>query len=80
MSQITVDDTLRARLRGLTEPLELRDEAGQTVGHYLPEAVYRLWLAVAADFPQLTPEEIQQRLQDQEGQPLETLWQRLGQS
>ena len=41
MSKIQLDPTLRARLNGLTEPLEVCDEAGRTVGHFLPAAVYR---------------------------------------
>jgi hypothetical protein len=32
----TLDSELRARLNGLAEPLEIRDERGQTVGHFLP--------------------------------------------
>lgn len=36
MTPLTVDADLRARLRGLTDHLELRDESGEVLGHYIP--------------------------------------------
>lgn len=36
MTRITVDETLRTKLHGLSEPLELCDEAGHVVAHLLP--------------------------------------------
>ena len=41
MSKITLDATLRSKLNGLNESLEICDEGGQTVGHFLPADVYR---------------------------------------
>ena len=41
MSTITLDPELRARLNGLNEQLEVRDESGTTVGHFVPAALYR---------------------------------------
>lgn len=40
MSAITLDPELRARLNGLNEHLELRDEGGKVVGHFLPADLY----------------------------------------
>ena len=36
MSKITLDATLRSKLNGLNESLEICDETGETVGHFLP--------------------------------------------
>jgi hypothetical protein len=33
---ITLDNTLLARLRGISEPVEVRDESGAVVGLYTP--------------------------------------------
>ena len=40
MSAITLDPELRARLNGLNEHLEVHDETGLTVGHFVPDEVY----------------------------------------
>jgi hypothetical protein len=45
MSAITLDAELRARLSGLNEQLEVRDEAGRTVGHFVPQELYRQLLS-----------------------------------
>jgi len=36
MNQITADETLRARLHRILEPVEVRDEEGRLMGHYTP--------------------------------------------
>ena len=36
MNHITADETLLARLRGITGPVEIRDESGKPVGRYIP--------------------------------------------
>lgn len=41
MSKLTLDPQLRAKLNGLNEQLEICDETGQTVGHYLPDEAYK---------------------------------------
>jgi hypothetical protein len=38
MTRVIVDQTLRMKLRDLTEPLELCDESGRVVGHVFPAA------------------------------------------
>ena len=36
MTRVTVDATLRDKLRGLSQPLELCDESGQVLGRLFP--------------------------------------------
>jgi hypothetical protein len=36
MTKVVVDETLRAKLGNLHEPIELCDATGRTLGHYLP--------------------------------------------
>lgn len=45
MSAITLDAELRAKLNGLNEQLEVRDESGRTVGHFVPHEMYRQLLS-----------------------------------
>lgn len=40
MGTVILDDVLKARLNGLNEQLEIRDEAGKLVGRFLPEEQY----------------------------------------
>lgn len=68
MSRITLDASLRAKLNGLNESLELCDENGETVGHFLPAAAYRslLYRIAEAQCPH-TPEDLQARRKNQTG-------------
>lgn len=57
MIKITVDDALRARLADFEERIELCDEAGKTVGFFVPAAeAQRLWYDWARE--QFTEDEI----------------------
>ena len=75
MTQIVVDAALRARLN-LAEHLELLDESGQPLGHYLPAEAY--WkLQMAADGCPYTYEDLQRARQEKEGRPLAEILQDL---
>jgi hypothetical protein len=81
MSKITLDPVLRSRLNGLNEPLELCDENGQTLGHYLPADLYRRLLYQLAESQcPYTAEQLQAMRDEEGGKPLSSLWERLGQS
>lgn len=41
MSDLLLDEQLRRKLNGLKEPLAVKDEAGVTVGQFLPDRLYR---------------------------------------
>ncbi len=56
MTQVVVDEALLARLRGLTEPLELCDASGRILARLVPALDPSLYEPVE---PQLSPEELQ---------------------
>ena len=78
MSQVTLDNDLRAKLNGLNQHIEVRDEEGNVVGHFLPRALFRELLLAWADvhFP---IEEMERRRQDPGGRSLAEIWKSLGQ-
>jgi hypothetical protein len=81
MKQVTLDASLRSRLNGLSEELELLDEKGQTLGHFLPEALYKKMLYAAAEAAcPYSKEELEQFRQETGGQPLANFWKTLGQT
>jgi hypothetical protein len=78
MSKITLDNDLRAKLNGLNSPLEICDEAGQTVGHFLPSALYKkfAYAALATECP-YSAQELERMHQETGGRPLAELWNEL---
>src|SRR5262249_51323114 len=79
MSKVIIDEGLRARLNNLNEQHELCDPAGNTLGRYLPEDMYREMLLACAD-AQITQEELQRRRQEPRGRTLAEIWKTPGQS
>ncbi len=77
MSKITLDQFLKNKLNGLNEPLELCDERGDTIGHFLPEATYReyfyAWLK-----SQVSDDEIARLRREQGGRTLAEIKSKLG--
>jgi hypothetical protein len=81
MSTITLDAAFRSKLNGLNEQLELCDENGMTVGHFLPADIYHNFIYRLAESQcPYTPDQLQAMQQETGGQPLTTLWQSLGQA
>ena len=80
MSKITLDAPLRAKLNGLNETLEICDEGGETVGHFLPAAVYRklLYQIAEAQCP-YTADQLKEMSKQTGGRPLADIWKELGQ-
>ena len=58
MTQIYLDETLRAKLANPHEPFELCDESGQLLGHYTPLIVRK--------GPQVSDEELERRDREDE--------------
>jgi hypothetical protein len=81
MGRITLDHGLKSKLNGLTEPMELADESGQTIGHFLPSDHYQqlLYRLAEAQCP-YTREQLEKMRQEEGGQTLSDFWKTLGQS
>lgn len=79
MSKVILDDTLRGKLNGLNEPLEICDETGRTVGQFLPQHVYQKLLYASVVTP-YSEEEMERRRREKGGRPLSEIWKRLEQS
>jgi hypothetical protein len=81
MRRLTLDPMLMERLNGLTEHIELCDETGQTVGHFLPTSVYEdlFFAALASESPH-SKEELRRRYNETGGRSLAEIWKSLGRS
>jgi hypothetical protein len=81
MGKLTLDTDLRRRLNGLSEPMEVCDEAGHRVGLFLPSAVYEelFYAALAAESPH-SKEELRRRHGESGGRSLAEIWNTLGQA
>jgi hypothetical protein len=79
MSKIILDEDLRAKLNGLDRTLEVCDQDGNTVGHFLPAADYRklLYAAVNASC-KVSDEELDRRSKEGGGSSLAEFWKRMG--
>jgi hypothetical protein len=75
MTRVILDADLKVRLNGLKDQLEICDPDGRTVGHFLPEAVYRklLYQAVEAACPHRADERERRRLETG-GRSLAEFW------
>lgn len=79
MSKITLDAELRSKLNGLNEELEICDESGATVGHYVPAKVYRsmIYQIAEAQCPH-TEEELKELSKQTGGRTLAEFWKAMG--
>ena len=75
MTRVVVDQATGAKLRGVDE-VELCDESGQKVGHFLSEKLYCRLLYDWAN-AQITDEELKRRRQQPGGRTLAEIWARL---
>ena len=81
MSKITLDADLRAKLNGLNEGVEVCDENGATVGHFVPEKVYRSMLyKIAESQCPYSPEQLKEMRKEKGGKSLAEIWKKLGQA
>jgi hypothetical protein len=79
MSRVILNPQLRSQLNGLTEQVEFCDESGNTVGHFIPEPLYRE-LLVAWSKANLSEAELARRRSEPRGRTLAEIWKSLGQS
>ena len=78
MPKVILHKALQAQLGGLEE-VELCDESGNGLGHFLSEKLYRRLLYDWAN-AQITDEELQRRLDASGGRTLAEIWSRLDDS
>jgi hypothetical protein len=77
MGQLVLDPGLRARLKGLSEQMEIRDEHDRLVGVALPVQHYKSLLAnLKVPFSE---EEIERRRRETGGCSLVEFWKKMGQ-
>lgn len=77
MNSITLTDDLKAKLDGLKETVEVRDEIGRVVGQFVPQKVYMKLLYAWAKTA-VTNEELEEARKAGPGQPLDEVLKRLG--
>ncbi|MFH1920482.1 MAG: hypothetical protein ABIP48_11430 [Planctomycetota bacterium] len=75
MNRVILDEPARAKLRGVDE-VELCDESGRPLGHFLSEELYRRLLFDWAN-AQISDEELQRRRRQPGGRALADIWARL---
>jgi hypothetical protein len=77
MTKVTVDENLQSKLNGLNAEIVFCDPSGRTLGHFLPEEIYKK-LLYASDSCPFTEEELRRHMDEPGGCTLAEIWQRLG--
>ncbi len=72
MNRITVDDPLKRQLDGLAEPVEVVDEAGRRLGHFVPALA-----TMASDECPYSTDELERMRREEGGRPLPQIWKSL---
>lgn len=79
MEKLELDTALRSKLGSLSKHIEVCDESGAIVGHFLPATLYDdLFYAALAQETPYTPEELRARLDKTGGRSLKEIWRDLG--
>jgi hypothetical protein len=76
MHKVILDESLRAKLNNLDAEVEVCDESGRTVGHFLPEEVY-MELLYASAKARYSDEELDRRRYEEGGSSLAEFWKRM---
>ncbi len=79
MDKITLDQSLREKLNGLDRTVEVCDESGRTVGHFVPDTAYRKLVYAWAN-AQVTDEELERASREPGGRTLAEIRASLGQT
>jgi len=77
MTQVTIDSALLARLHGLSDQLEFRDENGRLLGHFIPARKGAVQLLPSDGCP-YSAEELLRMRNEPGGKPLAEIWKQLG--
>jgi len=73
MNRITVGQALTTQLEALAAPVEVVDESGRPLGHFVPRLA-----TIASDDCPYGPEELHEMRAEQGGRPLSLIWRSLG--
>lgn len=77
MHKVVLDESLLTKLNGLNGQVELCDESGRTVGHFLPVEVYKQML-IASSKAHVTDEKLKDLGRQTGGRTLAEIWKSLG--
>jgi hypothetical protein len=75
MSEIVVSSAVGQQFAAVTLPVDVRDEQGKLLGHFVPEPDHE---TLARLQPQIDEAEIRRRLAAGGGRPLAEIWKDLG--
>ncbi len=79
MARVELDPTTRTKLAGVKEHVELCDESGHILGHFLSTQEYeRLFYAALAAETGHSAEDLKRSRNESGGRTLKEIWQRLG--
>jgi len=73
MNRIMVDSPLKAQLLELAQPVEVVDETGRSLGHFVP-----IRATIVSDDCPYSTEELARMRSEQGGRPLTEIWKSLG--
>ncbi len=73
MNRITIRDPRKTQLGRLAEPVEVVDESGRRLGHFVPAPV-----AAPSDDCPYSGEELDRMRSEEGGRPLQEIWRSLG--
>jgi hypothetical protein len=79
VTKVIVDGALRSKLAGLTDQVELCDDAENPLGYFIPAELYKELVYGSIRIP-YSDEEIARRRQEKGGRPLAEIWKSLGRS
>jgi hypothetical protein len=79
VEHIIADEELQARLGGFLEPIEIRDQKGNVMGHYTPHVTAETRAAYERAKTLFDPAETERRIAAEHGKgiPLSEFWARL---
>jgi len=73
VNRITIHEPLKGELDAVAQPVELIDEAGKRLGHFVPARI-----AVPGDNCPYSPAELDPMQSERGGRPLKEIWASLG--
>jgi hypothetical protein len=76
-NKLIVKEDIGNQLADLKDAVELCDEAGRTLGHFVPEELFQRWLYASVDIP-LSASEVERRRNESGGRSLSEIWEALG--